>query len=165
MNSTLVTTTVAGLLYVLAGQNTVLAQDASSYPPLPKLEGTWEKTDGQVLFWNKKLNRFSEHYHISVIEIENQRDATFEAYQTRKVKENGHAGKQGSESMAQSERLPMLGAIGWNGTTVIFADIGDTTSYQCELTDLDTMQCMTIETGEFSLAGRMILTRQAEQNQ
>ena len=135
-----------------------LCVPASADETVPNLEGIWIKTDGQIRYWNGEINDFPDSYEISQIEIEAQIGAVFEAYQSSIAIEGAHQGRQGAAPIS-SDRLPMLGVIGWDGTTVRIGDIGDTTSYQCTLVEQDTMHCTLLEAGDHALAGRVVLER------
>lgn len=128
-------------------------------PTTPNLEGTWLKTDGQVIYWNKEISYFPKSYETAQLEIRGQVDGVFEAYQKTIPLREDHPGKHGDQALPKTELL-LLGTIAYDGKTVMMTDVGDNTFYQCTLTDENTMQCVVWEGGDNALAGRIILKRQ-----
>ena len=51
----------------------------------------------------------------------------------------------------------MIGVVGWDGTSVVLSDVGDTTVHHCTLVDQNTLHCLVWEAGDHALAGRITL--------
>ena len=129
--------------------------------PIPNLEGTWIKTDGQIIYWNYEINTFPHDYDIAQIQITDQEGAVFRAYQSSIAGSDAHSGRHGTDVIAQ-DALPMVGVVAWDGRSVTFSDIGDTTVQQCTLVDPDTMHCIVWEASEHAIAGRVLLEREQD---
>ncbi|WP_421723373.1 hypothetical protein [Bauldia sp.] len=145
-----------GLAALIVGAGACLS--ASADEAVPNLEGIWIKADGQVRYWDGAINVFPQDYAIGQIEISGQVGAVFEAHQLSVAIGGAQEGRHGSEPITD-QRLPLVGVVGWDGTSVVLSDIGDTTHYQCTLVAENTMHCMLWESGEHALAGRVILER------
>ncbi len=51
----------------------------------------------------------------------------------------------------------MIGVVGWDGTSVVLSDVGDTTVHDCTLVDQNTLHCLVWEAGAHALVGRITL--------
>lgn len=136
-----------------------LALPAHADDPIPNLEGVWIKTAGQILYWNGEVNTFPNSYDIAQIEITDQDGAVFQAVQSTVAREGREPGRHGTQPITQGGQ-PMIGVVGWEGTSVVLSDIGDTTVHRCTLVDQSTLHCLVWEAGEHALAGRITLSRE-----
>ena len=143
---------------LIASLALLYAAVAKADEPIPELEGTWIKTDGQIIYWNYEINTFPHDYDVAQIQITDQDGAVFRAYQSSVAGSDAHSGRHGSDEIAQ-DALPMLGVVAWDGRSVTFSDIGDTTVQQCTLVDPDTMHCTVWEASDHAIAGRVVLER------
>jgi len=136
-----------------------LGLPAHADDPIPDLEGVWLMTAGQILYWNGEANTFPNNYDIAQIEITDQDGAVFQAAQSTVAREGREPGRHGTQPITQPGQ-PMIGAVGWDGTSVVFSDVGDTTVYNCTLSDGITLHCLVWEAGDHALAGRITLVRE-----
>lgn len=136
-----------------------LGLPANADDPIPDLEGVWLKTAGQILYWNGEVNTFPNNYDIAQIEITDQDGAVFHAAQSTVAREGREPGRHGTQPITQGGQ-PMVGAVGWDGTSVVLSDVGDTTVYNCMLVDQNTLHCLVWEAGAHALAGRIVLVRE-----
>ncbi|MEO1223543.1 MAG: hypothetical protein AAFX92_04895 [Pseudomonadota bacterium] len=143
---------VSAALLCLAATTAVAQQN------LPNLEGTWSVTDGRGLFWDGSTNHMVDDFRSFQIVIVDQADGVFGASNTAEHEESATPGYHGDEEIGTGA-YPMVGVIGWDGTTVILADVEDTSVATCELTETDTMRCVGWEAGERAVVFRFILTR------
>ncbi|MEM7445637.1 MAG: hypothetical protein AAF414_20110 [Pseudomonadota bacterium] len=148
------------LLYlaIVATVTMSITQAASAQEGLPNLEGTWNITDGRILYFDGSTNHFTEDFVSFEIRIIDQNEGVFGGYFAPVHEDSAAPGYHGDE-LGGDERYALLGVIGWDAETIIFADVDDTSSVLCDLIDIDTMHCTSWETGERALVGRMILTR------
>ena len=144
---------------VLAAALLAFGLPAHADDTIPNLEGVWIKTAGQIVYWTGAVNTFPNSYEVAQIEITGQDGAVFQAVQSTVAVEDGQTGRHGTRPMTQGG-LPMVGVIGWDGTSVVFSDVGDTTVYHCTLSDEITLHCLVWEAGEHALAGRITLVRE-----
>ena len=126
--------------------------------PIPNLEGIWVNTEGQVIYWNKKISTIPEDYETAQFEIKGQNGAVFEVDLSVIPKSPEHPGRHGSDPLPNTA-TPSIGVIDWDGKSVLMTDIGDHTIYKCTITGENTMQCMVWESGDNALAGRILLER------
>ncbi|MEO1223539.1 MAG: hypothetical protein AAFX92_04875 [Pseudomonadota bacterium] len=137
------------------------ASPAAAQQETPNLEGTWTISDGRVLYWDGSTNHFAEDYVSFQVVISDQHEGVFQAAMMPVHDEDAARGYHGDEQIG-ADAYPMLGVIGWDGTTVVFADVEDTSASMCQLTDANTMQCIGWEAGERALAARSVLTRASD---
>jgi len=136
-----------------------LGLPAQANDPIPNLEGVWVKTAGQILYRSGEVNTFPHSYDIAQIEITGQDGAVFQAVQSTVAREGHEAGRQGTQPITQGGQ-PMIGVVGWDGTSVVLSDVGDTTVHHCTLTGENTLHCLVWEAGDHALAGRVTLVRE-----
>lgn len=146
---------------VLAVLVALAAAPVAAQQETPNLEGTWTMSDGRVLYWDGSTNHFTEDYVSFQIVISDQHAGVFHAAMMPVHDEDATRGYHGDEQIG-ADTYPMLGVIGWDGTTVIFADVEDTSASTCQLTDPNTMQCIGWEAGERAVVGRSVMTRVSE---
>ncbi|MEO1223540.1 MAG: hypothetical protein AAFX92_04880 [Pseudomonadota bacterium] len=132
---------------------------AQADDPMPNLEGVWIKTAGQILYWTGEVNTFPQSYDVAQIEITGQDGAVLQAVQSTVAREGSATGRQGTQPITQGGQ-PMIGVVGWDGTSVVLSDVGDTTVHHCTLVDQNTLHCLVWEAGDHALAGRITLVRE-----
>ena len=143
---------------VLAALVALAAPLAAAQQDPPNLEGVWVKTDGQILYWNGAVNTLPDSYDIAQIEITGQDGAVFQAVQSTVARAGREPGRHGTQPITQGGQ-PMIGVVGWDGTSVVLSDVGDTTVHHCTLVDQNTLHCLVWEAGAHALAGRIMLVR------
>lgn len=139
----------------------LVAVPAPAQEEMPNLEGTWNMSDGRLLYWDGSTNHFTDDYVSFQIVVSDQQDGVFRAAMMPVHEEDAARGYHGDEQIG-ADAYPMLGAIGWDGMTVIFADVEDTSVSMCQLADPNTMHCIAWEAGERALAARSVLTRASD---
>lgn len=144
---------------VLAALLSLAVPSALAQQDLPNLEGTWSVTDGRGLFWDGSTNHMVDDFRSFQIVIVDQADGVFGASNTAEHEDSATPGYHGDEEIGTGA-YPMVGVIGWDGTTVILADVEDTSVATCELTATDTMRCIGWEAGERAVVFRFILSRE-----
>lgn len=143
---------------VLAAPLLLTSPLAVAQPDLPNLEGSWHITDGRILYWDGSTNHFTEDFVSFEIRIIDQHEGVFGGYYAPVHEDSAAPGFHGDDE-ARDGTYAMLGTIGWDGQTVVFADIDDTSAVRCDLIDPDTMHCLSWEAGERALVGRFVMTR------
>ena len=146
---------------VLATLAALTALPVAAQQQDPNLEGTWNMTDGRSLYWDGSTNHLAEDYVSFQITISDQHEGVFSAAMMQIHEEDATRGFHGDEEIG-ANAYPMLGVIGWDGTTIVFADVEDTTVMMCQLIDRNTMQCVSWEAGERALVARPVWTRASE---
>ncbi len=126
--------------------------------PVPNLEGTWIKSAGQIIYASGEINAFPHSYDIAQIEITGQVGAVFRATQSTVALDHAQDGHHGTQPIEKGG-LPIIGVIGWDGSSVTLSDVGDTTVHHCTLVEENTMHCTVWEAGDHALAGRIVLRR------
>lgn len=129
----------------------------------PDLQGVWAKVAGEILYWNDKVNTFPHNYDVAELDIFAQSGGVFKALQRTVPAAEAHIGRHGGEPLSR-EGHPMLGTIGFDNRTVVLADLGDTTVYDCVLVSSDVLDCVVREAGDHALAGRVRLSRDPERD-
>lgn len=127
--------------------------------PVANLEGIWIKSAGQIIYANGEINAFPHSYDIAQIEITGQVGAVFKATQSTVALDHAQDGHHATQPIEKGG-LPIIGVIGWDGSSVTLSDVGDTTIHQCTLVEVNTMHCTVWEAGDHALAGRIVLRRQ-----
>lgn len=140
------------VLFFLYG--TANADDAAE---TPDLTGTWVAVDGAIHHWHGKPVEVAKNGHEMRIEINEQIGALLSAVMiyTNPPEINAHDGTM----LTTEAQEKLIGVIGWNGKSVTFVDTPDTGFEHITLVDNDTMEMIFVESGEFALAGRVILKR------
>lgn len=125
----------------------------------PDLTGTWVAVDGAIHHWHGKAVEVAKGGHQMRIEIDEQNGALLSATMiyANPPDVNAHDGS----TLTTEAQEKLVGVIGWNGKTVTFVDTPDTGYQHITLVDNDTMEMIFVESGEFALAGRVILKRDA----
>ena len=127
---------------------------------LPDLVGSWVATEGQLHFWHGTPMEVAKDGHVMRIDIDEQIGALLSAVMvyTNPSGVHGHDGDDLTETATEK----MVGVIDWDGKTILFVDTPDIGFHRIVLIDDDTMEMTMLESGEFALAGRMILKRSTE---
>lgn len=123
---------------------------------IPDLQGAWTEVEGQHIHGNGEIKNVPGDDEVLAIEVSKQTGGVFTASQTLRSPD---ADAQGS-GPAPGQPTPMLGVLGLDGHSVVFAGQKDTTVIHCDLIDLDMMHCLVWQAGEDALAGRSILKRE-----
>ncbi|MEM6761615.1 MAG: hypothetical protein AAF615_01935 [Pseudomonadota bacterium] len=125
----------------------------------PDLMGTWQKTDGHIIYWNGEVNQWPHAYERALIIIHDQTGPVFKATQVTVPATDAQAGRHGAEALSEDGHT-IVGLVGWDNKTVVFADVGDTTEQHCTITSNTRMECMVWEAGTHAIAGRYVIERQ-----
>lgn len=145
---------IATALALFAG----LTVSSSADDGIPDLTGNWSVTLGYVILADGKVNQYPDDYVGQVIEIKDQTGAVFKATQTITPRSDTTTGTHAGAPL-RGQTTDLLGAIDGTGPFVVLVDIGDTTQYQCNLEDEDTMRCLVAEAGDHAIAGFILFKR------
>lgn len=139
---------------LVATISSAAAQDFS-----PQLEGTWVASEGSVILADGTVKTVPGDYETLQVVISDQQDTVFKAVQTVKSKSGLATGTHGGAPLT-GQPTDMIGAVSGTGPSVVFVDIGDTTTIACSLISDDAMRCLIAEPGEDAVAGTYLLKRQ-----
>ncbi|WP_421722826.1 hypothetical protein [Bauldia sp.] len=142
---------------VLAGTPSLSVADDG----IPDLTGTWSVTLGTTILADGTVNQHPQDYASHVFEITDQTGSVFKATHTLVPKEETKTGTH-SGTPLRGQTTNLIGAVDGTGPFVILADIGDTTTFQCNLIDEETMRCLAAEAGDHAVASFMLLKRQQQ---
>lgn len=131
-----------------------LAQDDA-----PNLEGVWKAADGVVINADGRVSQIPADFDILEYEIHSQAGPVFQVNHRAKHKSPGGPASHGGAPF-EGQDHPALGVVDGTGPLVVLADVGDTTTYECNLIDEDSMRCVFSEPGDAAIAGFMLLQRQ-----
>lgn len=140
--------------------STSFAEHAARADDLPDLVGSWVAVDGQMHFWHGTPLDVAQDGHAMRIDIDEQIGALLSAVMvyTNPSGLHGHDGDELTDDATEK----LVGVIDWDGRTILFADTPDIGFHRIVLIDDDTMEMTMLESGEYALAGRILLKRSTQ---
>lgn len=147
---------VAAAIGLAMATTTAFAQDDA-----PALEGVWTATHGVVIDAKGRSSQIPADFDVLEFEIHNQQGPVFQVKHRARHKAPGNNASHGGTSY-EGQDHPAIGVVDGIGPLVVFADVGDTTTYQCNLIDENAMRCVLSESGDEAVAGFMLLNRSSK---